>query len=80
MTEEQVRQGKIYLDEIKALANKKLNWEQSTRYNEESIIGWCGAGSCRLDMSFMPFSHLRELAICHYEKRIKELTKELEAL
>lgn len=80
MTEEQVIKGKEILATKKEYERLKKMWEQCDKYHEESILGWSKEGVYKLNMDFIPFSHLKELAICHYEKRIKELTKELEEL
>lgn len=80
MTEEQVIKGKEILATKKESERLKTIWGKCDRYSESYTLGRSGSGICKLDIGFIPFSHLKELAICHYEKRIKELTKELEAL
>lgn len=80
MTEEQVRKGKFYLDEIEALRNEKLNWEQCTKYHDGTISAWCEAGSCKLKISSIPFPDLKDMIIKMLDYEINTLKKELEAL
>lgn len=79
MTEEQVKKGSEIVKTIEIYRKYKLNWEQCDEYSD-FIAGRSQAGSCKLDVSGMPFKRLKDISITFYDCRIKELQKELEEL